>query len=1765
MGAIDLLRAAGTAFDELLKAKKQPLHSISHRKAGPFIKVAEEGKSTDWVPAHQVEGRWEPKPEGAPKKRGGRKAVAAPAPAPAPVALPAERDETLVWYKDSGGVKAGAVHKHGSKWVVIISAKAARSRRLTSRDEDMGWGHEGGRLTEQRVKLRDALPHEVEAEEKRRADKQAAAAAATPRGQFDAWREAHPEASPAPEHMTPTGVKWTEVRREGEQTFLTGEGPDGASWAKLVSSSYDNHRVSYLRTPADPEKLVAVTKQHDHARALLDWIAETGTYTDADVPHLTDDLHQELYNNRWELESPNRLRTDEHGNPVYTKDDHRATVLRQVRDAHRALGPMAGTRDLAFEHAHRDAIHTLGMSTYGPHIVDALGKMRGAAIPPKYAELVADRVARGEATLAEVNAAEEKERQEQERAPPARATARRSTRSPSASFTKLRDGSWGVRVDGDADEGDTVTVRRRDGSKESKRLGRLVHDGGDYKLFKMTKAGSGTALEALRMAGAALLDLLKGNRFVYSETAPANPAGWEPPNPPRRATWRWDTQAHGGPPPEEATKRKRKRKAPAKAAEPATAKVDAEEPALEPTADKPTEMRGAGEIRDVGDVLWDARKHRAWKRGQRVDTGNIEHVESMGEAEARRIVTKQAVFGPYDHDADRQNGDSPAASYLKARIIDAVASAPHSSAEARAAYVTAARWLQHELAALHTVADVRRFVHEWHIMASGAMLDERTFTTKELLEHLAQNRNAGSRLDRRSYGFVTVRDPTDMVPDPVAARLLSEGVTKEELRRRGYMLERPREHRIDYADLAGAGYADTVLRLGDGRVRLTRPLPPDQNSYRRAACSLAGQALPELPAHGAQFYPLLAKKADYSNRLLRLVGTNPAMMGRRSPGAFYETHIPAATEMDRRGEEGWDLLTKKKAGGGGQGGGKAWVRHFAGVTRTGGAPIPSEVTGDTLRETFGFRGVQYGNWVEQEARTEHMRNAHGALLDLADMMGVEPKQLTHSGALGLAFGARGGGNAAAHYEPDRVVINLTHTNGAGTIAHEFAHFFDHQLTTDPGAWQGSGTKTRAPFLSHGEGRGSVHADVDQAFRDVMDAIHLAPAQPGRYRRQQTQFVQDAEALGKAYWASSHELFARAFESYIEDDLERRERRNTYLVSGTQQKYRIPKGGRDVEPYPHGDERARIHGAIRKLVEAMARSGALRKALARLRGERRALDRLTKARRARTSDTVQVSAHVAHDAHGTHMVAAHVRHLTAREAIRLKAGELRDHAAAGGESGAVAQAEIDRRAAKRAGAAPEAAPVARARAASRRADEAREQRAKHPSKLDPAPRLSELRAYELVPDPVKEVIGVDEFVTALRSHPTAIEGGKALEAMARERGLTKQRGKWIKATDAAPRRAPAAPEGPALPSWVPKPKRGGRYSKAEMAEFRRTMYHGDHPEIRQLHDESAAFTRDMNAWAERQSIPLVRIPFVLVGDRYTTERTAKSSNNVFGSAIHDRARDRGHWLNHWAESKWPEDKARYAAASTPAGLVAWWGEYWRPYAEHVRADMAWWRANRDVMSPLRDVDAVVEALRHGYAGRHVTEQQAEHVLRDVHGLDFIARAGRSAGSTETPIGDLLKEPGERGAVSLAAARQKHDQETQAAAEKRAHSSAALHAAASQVSQAMKALAARGKKPHHSASLTRAIPGLRIEVTGKQSSGHGYEVIMEGGPFDYTGRGGWRFIGPPAPTREAAWSGIERMAHAIAAAPDDLDAHDYFNMRKARRGAATALRRALARWT
>lgn len=67
-------------------------------------------------------------------------------------------------------------------------------------------------------------------------------------------------------------------------------------------------------------------------------------------------------------------------------------------------------------------------------------------------------------------------------------------------------------------------------------------------------------------------------------------------------------------------------------------------------------------------------------------------------------------------------------------------------------------------------------------------------------------------------------------------------------------------------------------------------------------------------------------------------------------------------------------------------------------------------------------------------------------MDMAEVLNLPPRALSLNCSLGLAFGSRGRGGKntpLAHYEPVKVVINLTKRNGSGSLGHEWFHCLDN--------------------------------------------------------------------------------------------------------------------------------------------------------------------------------------------------------------------------------------------------------------------------------------------------------------------------------------------------------------------------------------------------------------------------------------------------------------------------------------------------------------------------------------------------------------------------------------------------------------------------------------------------------------------------------------------------------------------------------------------------
>ena len=217
-----------------------------------------------------------------------------------------------------------------------------------------------------------------------------------------------------------------------------------------------------------------------------------------------------------------------------------------------------------------------------------------------------------------------------------------------------------------------------------------------------------------------------------------------------------------------------------------------------------------------------------------------------------------------------------------------------------------------------------------------------------------------------------------------------------------------------------------------------------------------------------------------------------------------------------------------------------------------------DLTPEAFAAVFPFRGVEFGNWVNQLERAACLNECADALRDLARVVGIIPEAVTLGGSLAWAFGSRGVGRALAHYETARRVVNLTKKKGNGCVAHEWFHALDNYLMIEAG---------RPSLFMVNDYRSYGNSEKSQ----LQEAARLLKV--GLLNSEMKRRSDEIDAYrATPYWGTVVEMAARAFEAYVYYKLEDAGLSNDYLVNFKQQhEYERP----ECYPYPTREESAQL--------------------------------------------------------------------------------------------------------------------------------------------------------------------------------------------------------------------------------------------------------------------------------------------------------------------------------------------------------------------------------------------------------------------------------------------------------------------------------------------------------------------------------------------------------------------------------------------------------------
>lgn len=237
-----------------------------------------------------------------------------------------------------------------------------------------------------------------------------------------------------------------------------------------------------------------------------------------------------------------------------------------------------------------------------------------------------------------------------------------------------------------------------------------------------------------------------------------------------------------------------------------------------------------------------------------------------------------------------------------------------------------------------------------------------------------------------------------------------------------------------------------------------------------------------------------------------------------------------------------------------------YERNETDAPRTGTRHRPDghNITAQELQDTFGFIGIQFGNWVEDEKRQAFVNETYDALFDLATAIHIPPRALSLSGTLGLQFGSngRGGKHAAmAHFQLTSMrnaenqaislrLINLTKTKGGGCLAHEWFHALDSYLG------EKASMDWLTPIVEHGSDLGKDCPLREETVKGLAQAVSGALHDPAT--KWSSNFLLRCQTMDltkrKPYWSSTVEMMARSFEAYVQDSLKQQGIRNDFLVN-----------------------------------------------------------------------------------------------------------------------------------------------------------------------------------------------------------------------------------------------------------------------------------------------------------------------------------------------------------------------------------------------------------------------------------------------------------------------------------------------------------------------------------------------------------------------------------------------------------------------------------------
>jgi hypothetical protein len=449
------------------------------------------------------------------------------------------------------------------------------------------------------------------------------------------------------------------------------------------------------------------------------------------------------------------------------------------------------------------------------------------------------------------------------------------------------------------------------------------------------------------------------------------------------------------------------------------------------------EKQSNREFKDIGRVAQTKKEKAAFRLINSKVLTDLEDDAVM----AYNMVKKDNVWSPIDVKAQKENGVTSGAAFLKVKLREAVPTRPKDEKGMRRSYVLFLENLQNKLDACFNVEDIRKLSEFYRDMTMPEVImtffnpdydtsDE--VTKKAIQESLMQNKNirlaflyGSSSLVRKVINelFSSRFENILFRRSDAAAAIWLEADEKEPIseEKSKEVIDALKEREMRFVT---ANQEKIAQYKAYDRSQLLKSMDYEWqiSPYSKTLYKADIEKFREFVI-GYLEQKISRERMNYATKQLN------AAPRPNNWSWFEKAETKDETKKDTAAPKEQAINTKAP---------------LSYIKRTGGYKIP-EITPAEVVNKFGFAAVNYGQYVDDKWSKEHTKHFLAAISDMAEMINIDIKKANQLGKLKIAFGAKGRKGHAAAYFPQTKDINLTKSNGDGSVAHEWGHYFDNVI------------------------------------------------------------------------------------------------------------------------------------------------------------------------------------------------------------------------------------------------------------------------------------------------------------------------------------------------------------------------------------------------------------------------------------------------------------------------------------------------------------------------------------------------------------------------------------------------------------------------------------------------------------------------------------------------------------------------------------------------